>query len=301
MAIGLGRRLPPRLAVVLAVSLAVSCRHTPPPAPSATDEAGIVFDQTSPFGRVLVRDEGPLRVMRFGTPPGAEQSAIVRERPGAVPMEYVRYALLGLGHAPQLRRVLMVGLGGGTFTTLLHRARPDLVIDAVEIDPAVVAAARCCFGLREDDRYRVHVADAAAWLASDAGRYDYVFLDAYAGEDIPAAIASPAFFAAVRARLAPGGVVAINVAEPTRQRAPITAALAPALSIFECRRARRDGNLVVYAAAAPRAADTAALLRFADSWDAARATDFSLRALALAATGSCTTSTAPPAPGSTSP
>jgi spermidine synthase len=147
----------------------------------------------------------------------------------------------------------------------------------------------------------VHVADAASWLARDTGRYDYVFLDAYAGEDIPAAIASPAFFAAVRAHLAPGGVVAINIAEPARQRGAIVAALDPALTVFECRRARRDGNLVIYAAAGPRAADPAARLRFADAWDARRVTDFSLRALALAATGACTTSTTPPAPGSTSP
>lgn len=260
-----------------------------------------MFDQTSGFGRVRVHDEGPLRVMRFGSPPGAEQSAIVRDRPGAVPIEYIRYALLGLGHVPQLRRVLMIGLGGGTFTTLLHSALPDVIIDVVEIDPAVVAAARCCFGLREDDRYRVHVADAATWLAHDTGRYDYVFLDAYAGEDIPAAIASPAFFTAVRAHLAPEGVVAINVAEPARQAGAIAAALGTALTLFECRRARRDGNLVVYAAAVPRAADTAALLRFADAWDARRVTDFSLRALALAATGSCTTSTTPRGPDSTSP
>jgi predicted O-methyltransferase YrrM len=286
---------------VLGVALAVSCGHAPPPPAPAGAEPNVVFDQSGPFGRVLVRDEGPLRVMRFGTPPGAEQSAIVRERPGAVPIEYVRYALLGLGHAPQVHRVLMIGLGGGTFTTLLHRALPDVGIDAVEIDPTVVAAARCCFGLREDDRYRVHVADAATWLAGDTGHYDYVFLDAYAGEDIPAAIASPAFFAAVRAHLAPGGVVAINIAEPARQHAAIAAALAPALTIFECRRARRDGNLVIYASAAPRAADPAALLRFADGWDARRVTDFSLRALALAATGTCTTSTTLPGPGSTSP
>src|SRR5262245_22884771 len=36
----------------------------------------VVFDQTSRFGRVLVIDEGPRRVMRFGSPSGSEQSAV---------------------------------------------------------------------------------------------------------------------------------------------------------------------------------------------------------------------------------
>jgi spermidine synthase len=285
--------------------LALGCGHGSPrsmPAPPAV-QPGVVFDQTSAFGRVLVRDEGPLRVMRFGTPAGSEQSAIVRDRPGAVPIEYVRYALLGLGHVADLRRVLMVGLGGGTFTTLLHRALPDVAIDAVEIDPAVVAAARCCFGLREDDRYRVHVADAATWIARDTAHYDYIFLDAYAGEEVPAALASAAFFSAVRARLAPGGVVAINIAEPAGEGAAVAGAFSAALAAFDRRRARRDGNLTLYAAAAPRAVDAAALLRFADAWDARHVTEFSMRALVLgpAATECCTTSTTRRGPPATSP
>ena len=59
----------------------------------------------------------------------------------------------------------------------------------------VVAAARAHFGLREDARYRVHVADAADWMTrAPAQTYDYVLLDAYAGEGIPAPLATQAFF-----------------------------------------------------------------------------------------------------------
>jgi spermidine synthase len=266
---------------------AAGCAHRAEPAPSPAPSLTVVFDRTSAFGRVLVRDEGPRRVMRFGTPPGSEQSEIVRDRPDAVPMEYVQLALLGLGHVAAPRRVLMVGLGGGTFTTLLHRLRPDLTIDAVEIDPVVVAAARACFGLREDDRYRVHVADAATWLArapaGDGTRYDYIVLDAYAGEDIPATIGSPAFFESVRAHLAPGGVVALNLAEAEGQGAPVAVTFTRVLSVFERRRAPRDGNLLLYAATEPRAApDPNAVLRFAAAWDARGLTDFSMRALSIA-------------------
>src|SRR5437764_11564951 len=55
----------------------------------------VIFDETSRFGRVLVIDEGRRRVMRFGSPSGSEQSAIDLDDPRAVPLEYVRYALLG--------------------------------------------------------------------------------------------------------------------------------------------------------------------------------------------------------------
>jgi spermidine synthase len=240
----------------------------------------VVFDQRSPFARVLVIDEGPRRVMRFGSPAASEQSAIEPANPRAVPMEYVRYALLGLAHHGRPRRVLMVGLGGGTFTTLVHRALPDTTVDAVEIDPVVVAAARAHFGLRDDARYRVHVADAADWVARDRGSYDLVLLDAYAGEGIPAALASEAFFRAVARRLAPGGVVAINIAELQADGRAAARAFTRVLAPFDCRQTPLDGNVLLFGAHGPRAADPAAMQRWLADWDARGATDFSLAALA---------------------
>jgi spermidine synthase len=241
----------------------------------------IVFDRTSSFGRVLVIDEGPRRVMRFGSPAGSEQSAIEPRNPRAVPVEYVRYALLGLAHHGQPRRVLMVGLGGGTFTTLVHRALPDVTIDVVEIDPVVVAAARAHFGLREDARYRVHVADAADWMTRGPPQmYDYVLLDGYAGEEIPEPLATQAFFRAVARRLAPGGVVAINVAEMQAEGRAVVRAFTAALTPFDCRLTPVDGNVLLFAAVGPHPVDLAATRRWLADWDARGVTDFSLAALA---------------------
>lgn len=243
----------------------------------------IVFDQTSRFGRVLVIDEGPRRVMRFGSPAGSEQSEVERDNPRALPLEYTRYALLGLAHQGRPRRMLMIGLGGGTFTTLVHRAMPDMIIDAVEIDPVVVAAARAHFGLREDARYRVHVADAAEWITRGPGsgeRYDFILLDAYAGEGIPEALGTAAFFRAVARRLAPGGVVAINIAEMEAEGLAVARMFASVLTPFDCRRTPVDGNVLLFAADGPHAGDPAAMQRWLAQWDARGVTDFSLASLA---------------------
>src|SRR5262245_4486114 len=240
----------PRAIPVVAVLVALACacsRNGPPPR--------IVFDQSSRFGRVLVIDEGPRRVMRFGSPSGSEQSAIEPENPRAVPVEYVRYALIGLAHHGRPRRVLMVGLGGGAFSTLVHRGLPEAVVDVVEIDPVVVAAARAHFGLHEDQRYRVHVADAADWMTRARDRYDYILIDAYAGEEIPPPLATPAFFRAVAQRLAPGGVVAINIAEMQAEGRTVARAFTGALTTFDCRQTPVDGNVLLFAADGPRAAD----------------------------------------------
>jgi spermidine synthase len=246
----------------------------------ATIGPRILFDQTGRFGRVLVIDEGPRRVMRFGSPSASEQSAIEPRNPRAVPVEYVRYALIGLAHQGRPRRVLMIGLGGGTFTTLVHRALPEATIDAVEIDPVVVQAARAHFGLREDARYRVEVADAADWIARAQATYDFVLLDAYAGEGIPEALGTRAFFEAIARRLAPGGVVAINIAEMQAEGRAVARAFAAVLKPFDCRETPVDGNVLLFAAAGPHATDAAAVTGWLAAWDALLVTDFSLVALA---------------------
>ena len=259
------------LAVIAVLAVGAAC---------ATTRPRIVFDRTSRYGRVLVIDEGPRRVMRFGSLEGSEQSAIEPANPRAVPVEYVRYALIGLAHHGRPRRVLMIGLGGGTFTTLVHRALPDAVIDAVDIDPMVVAAARDYFGLREDDRYRVHVADAAEWVARGEDTYDFILLDAYAGEEIPAALATETFFRAVARRLAPDGVVAINIAEMEAEGRAAARAFAAVLTPFDCRRTPVDGNILLFAAAGPHAVDAGRMQRWLAEWDVRGVTDFSLAALA---------------------
>lgn len=242
----------------------------------------ILFDRQSAYGRVLVVDDGHERALRFGGVDGSDQSTIVPGRPGAVPLEYTRYALLGLAYQGAPRTLLMVGLGGGTFTTMVHRVLPEIAIDAVEIDPVVVEAARAFFDLREDERYRVHVADGAAWVATArAAPYDYVLLDSYGGESIPGPLRSSAFFQAVRARLAPRGVVAINIAEPQAEGAEAMRAFREVFSVFACVLAPTDGNLLLFGTAGLRAPPApAAVGAWLAAWDARGKTEFSARALA---------------------
>jgi spermidine synthase len=263
---------------VIALVVGLGCATAP-----ARGGPHVVFDQTSPFGRVLVIDEGPRRVMRFGSASGSEQSALELDNPRAVPLEYTRYALLGLALQGRPRRMLMVGLGGGTFSTLVHRAMPEIEIDAVEIDPVVVAAARAHFGLVEDAHYHVHVADAAEWMTRAQERYDYILLDAYAGEGIPPPLGTAAFFRAVARRLAPGGVVAINIAEMQAEGLAVARTFGSVLTPFDCRRTPVDGNVLLFAADGPHRPDPAAMQRWLAEWDARRATDFSLAALAARA------------------
>ena len=56
----------------------------------------------------------------------------------------------------QLRcRVLCIGLGGGSLPLFLSHHFPGMEVEVVEIDPAVIAAARTAMGFPQD-RYSPH-------------------------------------------------------------------------------------------------------------------------------------------------
>ena len=60
------------------------------------------------------------------------------------------------------KKILMLGLGGGSISTYLGRFMPEAAITTVEIDPGVINAAKTYFGLRETERMRYSPATAAS-------------------------------------------------------------------------------------------------------------------------------------------
>jgi spermidine synthase len=111
------------------------------------------------------------------------------------------------------RTLLVLGLGGGASIASTRLTAPEVIVDAVEIDPRVVEAANRFFGLSLDDgRIQIHVADARPWLAGNQRRYDLVHVDLYQGGPyIPFYLTTVEFFDAVRAHMSPDGVLMMNL------------------------------------------------------------------------------------------
>ena len=124
------------------------------------------------------------------------------------------------------RRVLILGLAGGVAAREIGRAWPDTDILGVELDPAVVEVARKHFGLTG---VRTQVADARRFVRTSVETHDVILVDLYNGTVIPFFTATREFFAAVKQRLAPGGMVMMNVASPA-DRDVLTGPLAATLA-----------------------------------------------------------------------
>ena len=79
-------------------------------------------------------------------------------------LEYARNMLAALAFCPQTQSCLVLGLGGGSIPRMLLAARPQVKVEAVEIDPAVVQLAVRYFDIRSLTRLKIHMEDAAEFL-----------------------------------------------------------------------------------------------------------------------------------------
>jgi spermidine synthase len=152
---------------------------------------------------------------------------------------------------PAPQRLLLIGVGGGSLPMALAAARPDLQVDAVDIDPAVLRVAQRYFGLRAGPRLRLHAADGRAYVAEAlaAGRrYDAVLLDAFDADGIPPALFSEAFLRDVRALLAGGGVLLANTFATSPSSVREADAAAAVFGAYLDVRADEAGNRLIVAA-----------------------------------------------------
>jgi spermidine synthase len=130
----------------------------------------------------------------------------VADRNGISLAEYI-HAMFGLLRQAKARDVLMIGCGGGTLATMLHRAGVKVVV--VDINAVSFEIARRYFHLPDD--VERHVADGCRFLRRSRARYDAIALDAYTGSTMPAQFLEPAFFALAKARLSRGGIFLMNL------------------------------------------------------------------------------------------
>ena len=146
-----------------------------------------------------------------------------KDEPFRTRFEYSDYLQLPLAYRPSTRRILYIGLGGGSAPKRTWRDFPATRIDVVELDPEVVDVAYEYFAVPRDPRLRVEVEDGRRFLAANDGPWDAIVIDAFYSDSIPFHLATREFLELARSRLAPGGVVVDehHRRRPRRRLAPL--------------------------------------------------------------------------------
>lgn len=182
---------------------------------AAAKGPGILYEADSPYNHLIVEQD--LRGVRslYFEKAGATQTAIKPGAPLDLILPYSRSAMLALSvldAAP--KKVLVLGLGGGSMPMFLRKLHPDAEIEVAELDPDVVKVAKKYFGYAEDKKLKSSVGDGRAIIEAAKGGWDLVFLDAYGKGAIPKHLATVEFLKMLKGKLAPGALVVGNVWEP---------------------------------------------------------------------------------------
>jgi spermidine synthase len=168
----------------------------------------IVHTKDSQYHRIAVVEDDDTRYLRFDS---SFQSGMYKAEPFRTRFEYTDYLQLPLAYRPDTKRILYIGLGGGSAPKRTWRDFPAARIDVVELDPEVRDIAYEYFALPRDPRLRVDVEDGRRFLARNEGPWDAIVVDAFYSDSIPFHLATREFLELARSRLAPGGIVTSNI------------------------------------------------------------------------------------------
>ncbi len=115
-------------------------------------------------------------------------------------------------------RALFIGGGGYEMPRYLEEVYPQSVIEVMEIDPAVTAAAHDFLDFRPDTRVVSFNEDARMRLPEQPkGQYDIVVGDAFNDVSVPWHLTTTEFAAQVKSLLREDGIYAMNIVDAPKQ------------------------------------------------------------------------------------
>ncbi|GAB3625571.1 spermidine synthase [Pandoraea terrae] len=167
---------------------------------------------TPRYAPVTFSELGGVRYLHFGTE--WVQGAMRLSKPDRIELEYAQQMMAWLLFMRAPKQVVQLGLGTGSLTKFCHQQFKRTQTTAVELNPAVVVAARSMFQLPDDDR-RLTVIEGDAWdFVTDASRHgtaDVVQIDLYDATARGPVLDSPAFYKACRSLLTAPGMLTMNL------------------------------------------------------------------------------------------
>jgi spermidine synthase len=160
-----------------------------------------------------IREEAGVRTLHFGS--DWIQGAMRIARPWNLELDYTREMMASLmlrDESRYPRKVLLIGLGAASLTKFLYRNHPLAKLTVVELEPAVVAAARQFFKLPDDPkRLDIVIGDGVDYVMASERSWDLILVDGFDADARAGGLDTLPFYLACRARLGGNGIMAVNL------------------------------------------------------------------------------------------
>lgn len=177
------------------------------------NSAGMIFETESAYNYIQVLEQDGYHMLRLNEGQGVHSMYHPEIMNYAGPWEQVLVAPF-FNPAPvkisDVTSLAIVGLAAGTTARQASAVYPNISIDGIEIDPAIVDTGYKFFGM-DLPNLNVIVQDGRWGLQHTGRKYQVVSVDAYRPPYIPWHLTTREFFQTVRDSLTDDGVMVINI------------------------------------------------------------------------------------------
>ncbi len=164
----------------------------------------------SPHPKPYVVDDDERRYLHFDG--RLVQSAMSLAAPNALDVRYSQKMMSFLLFQPKPRRLVLIGLGGGSLVKFCHYRLPATHLAVIENNPHVIAL-RDSFWIPPDGpNLQVLEGDGAEYLERADKGIDVLLVDAFDETGVAPSLADRRFFEQAHAKLAGSGVLVMNLA-----------------------------------------------------------------------------------------
>ena len=203
-----------------------------------------LLDESYP--KPFVIDDGKSRFLYFNV--RLMQSEMSLKAPHDLAIRYTQKMMAFLLFQPRPKRIVLIGLGGGSLIKFCYQRMPGTQLTAVELDPNVIAFRDTFLLPPDDDRLQVLEADGAEFLEKTEKGIDALLVDAFDKTGFAPSLANREFFDNAYAKLSGNGVLVINLAGEKETYAGL---IGEAMHVFDDQviviSVPDDGNHVLYA------------------------------------------------------
>ena len=173
-------------------------------------ETDLTYEGESIYNYLQVKEDDRHVILSTNVLFGVQSVLMKQEGLTGMYYDYAMAApLMTARETPGDCRMLILGMGTGTYATQCNRYFGEMDIQGVEIDEKITELARTYFEL--PDRVQVTTYDGRAYLNAITEKYDVIMVDAYQDITIPFQMSSVEFFTLVKDHLTDGGVMVVNM------------------------------------------------------------------------------------------
>jgi spermidine synthase len=167
-----------------------------------------LLDET--YTKPYVMDDGERRFLHFNE--RLTQSAMRLAAPNDLDLRYTQKMMSFLLFCSRPRRLLLIGLGGGSLVKFCHYRLPATHMTVLENNPDVIALRDVFLVPPDGPNLKVQEADGAEYLEQTEKGIDVLLVDAFDSTGFAPSLANQDFFEQARSKLTGSGMLVVNLA-----------------------------------------------------------------------------------------